>query len=361
MADPLRQPKSLVSLLFTVAILAGAFWVLSPFILSMVWAAIIAIAFWPMHGWMIRKTARRRTSSALLSTLLVAILLVGPMIGLLVFALGDVLAFSAFLAQADSVGIPAPVWLKQVPLIGGFLAEKWLAYIARPDQISAVLQESLTNRLSAVQGTVQTLLVELLERVATLFFALWVLFFLFRDGPGISATVNRIGNDWLGRRWMPYVSHLPSAMRASVNGLVIVSFAEAVLLAALYAVCGVPGAVLLGTFTAVIAFVPMAAPGVLALVAILLFTAGQSGQAIALLVVGSLLVMLADYLVRPLLIQDGTHLPFLAVLFGVFGGVITLGIVGLIIGPVMLVLLEVFFDEASHIEKLQNRADEEAC
>jgi len=61
-----------------------------------------------------------------------------------------------------------------------------------------------------------------------------------------------------------------------------------------------------------------------------------------------LVVLIADYLVRPLLIQGGTHLPFLAVLFGVFGGVITMGIVGLIIGPVLLVLLVVFFDEASH-------------
>jgi len=44
----------------------------------------------------------------------------------------------------------------------------------------------------------------------------------------------------------------------------------------------------------------------------------------------------------------------------VFGGVITLGIVGLIIGPVMLVLLDVFFDEASHIERLSSAADEDS-
>jgi predicted PurR-regulated permease PerM len=106
--------------------------------------------------------------------------------------------------------------------------------------------------------------------------------------------------------------------------------------------------VLLGTITALIAFIPMAAPGLLAILGMVLFLSGNGGEAIVLITVGMLVVLIADYLVRPLLIQGGTHLPFLAVLFGVFGGVITMGIVGLIIGPVLLVLLVVFFDEASH-------------
>jgi predicted PurR-regulated permease PerM len=80
----------------------------------------------------------------------------------------------------------------------------------------------------------------------------------------------------------------------------------------------------------------------------ILFLSGNGADAVVLITVGMLVVLIADYLVRPLLIQGGTHLPFLAVLFGVFGGVITMGIVGLIIGPVLLVLLVVFFDEASH-------------
>jgi predicted PurR-regulated permease PerM len=361
MADHLRQPKSLVSTLFSVGIIAGAVWVLSPFLLSLLWAAIIAIAFWPLHNWVLGKVSGRPNSASLLTTLLVAVLLVGPMIALLLFAVNDVLNFTDFLLVADGVGVHAPVWLKEVPVLGRFLEDQWQFYIATPDQLSVALKESLTSSLSVVQTTAQTLLVELLERVATLFFALWVLFFFFRDGVRLSGTLNRIGNDWLGRRWHPYVIHLPSAMRASVNGLVIVSFAEAVLLASLYFMCGVPGAVLFGTFTAVIAFVPMAAPAVLAVVAMVLFTAGNSGASIALFVVGTIVVLFADYLIRPMLIQDGTHLPFLAVLFGVFGGVIMLGIVGLIIGPVMLVLLVVFFDEASHIEEIVPRREEDTC
>jgi predicted PurR-regulated permease PerM len=359
-ADPLRQPKLLVSTLFTVVILFAALWVLSPFILSLLWAAIIAIAFWPFHRWMNLRLTNRPVLAAVLSTFLVGVLLVGPMIGLLLFALFDIISFTNFLALADRVGVPPPVWLRKIPAIGFFLNERWLQYLAVPDQLSLVFRHTLLDQLGEVRSAAQSILADALERIVTLFFALWVLFFLFRDGPVLSNTVNRIGSDWLGRRWQPYTSHLPSAMRASVNGLVIVSFTEAVLLSSLYALCDVPGAVFLGTLTAILAFIPMAAPGILAIVALLLFTSGESGAAIALFSIGIVLVLLADYWVRPLLIQDGTHLPFLAVLFGVFGGVVTLGIVGLIIGPVILVLLDVFFDEAAHLEQIEMQSQQQS-
>ena len=60
--------------------------------------------------------------------------------------------------------------------------------------------------------------------------------------------------------------------------------------------------------------------------------------------------MAVDYTIRPLLIKGGTSLPFLAILFGIFGGVIAMGVVGLVIGPVILVLLMVFFREATSNE-----------
>ncbi|MFH1495663.1 MAG: AI-2E family transporter, partial [Pseudomonadota bacterium] len=53
------------------------------------------------------------------------------------------------------------------------------------------------------------------------------------------------------------------------------------------------------------------------------------------------------YIVRPWLIQGSTSLPFLAVLFGFLGGIASMGVVGLIIGPVILALLHVLLREAS--------------
>jgi predicted PurR-regulated permease PerM len=43
-----------------------------------------------------------------------------------------------------------------------------------------------------------------------------------------------------------------------------------------------------------------------------------------------------DNIVRPLVISNATRMPFLLVVFGVLGGVLAFGLVGLFIGPVLL-------------------------
>jgi len=202
-----------------------------------------------------------------------------------------------------------------------------------------------------IRNAAQSVFLDLTSRVATLLFALWVLYFFYHDGRAISAWVNQIGYKWLEYRWPSYVFQLPDAMRAAVNGIVIVGFAEALLLSVLLWICGVPSAVTLGVITAVIAFIPMAAPLLLAIIGFILFAGGAPVSGIAVFAVGVIIVMAADYVVRPMLIQGGTALPFLAILFGIFGGVGTMGIVGLIIGPVLLVLLLVLFREAAIDEK----------
>ncbi len=347
-ADGAPAPgKPLVSIVFSCLIVAGAFVVLKPFVLAIIWAAIIAIASWPLYLAIERRCGGRRSVSAALATALVCVLLVGPMVLLIVFITQDVASMTGYLMRIDANGAPVPDWLRRVPWAGDVLVERWQTYLAEPNQLSAILRSTVSRKVDVLQSAAQFFLIGLTGRVATLIFALWVLYFFYRDGPQLIARIGTMGNRWLGRRWSEYVIHVPQALRAAVNGLVIVGFAEAVLLSALLWSCRVPSAVLLGTLLAVLAFVPGAAPLVLAVIAVGLGVGGSTVSAVVVFVVGMLIVMVIDYTVRPMLIRGGTSLPFLAILFGIFGGVIAMGVVGLVIGPVLLVLLMVFFREAS--------------
>jgi len=342
--------RRIISILFTCVILLGTFVVLSPFLLALIWAAIIAVATWPMHLWMERHLSNRSVA-ALGSTSVIGLALVGPAILLLFFMIHDLIILTEYLIQADATGVPPPDWLHKLPWVGEWLLAQWQRYLAVPDQLSGVLDEAVTQRLNQIQTTGQALLIDISGRAATLFFALWVLFFFYLEGRTLTAQLNRIGFKWLEQRWPAYVYLVPNALRAAVNGLVIVGFGEAVLLSILFYAAGVPSAVLLGLLTAVLAFVPMVAPLLLAVIGVVLFASGATLAAVAVIVIGLIIVLGADYLVRPALIQGGTQLPFLAILFGIFGGVVTMGIIGLIIGPVMLVLFIVFLREAALDER----------
>jgi predicted PurR-regulated permease PerM len=339
----LTQPKMLVSIGFTLAIVIGAFTVLAPFLLAVLWAAILAIASWPLHEWVQRKMPTRPGLAAWSTTGLVLTFLVGPMTFIIVFISRDLFRAVSFVIAADQNGKVMPPVLKKIPAIGDWLVRYWDRYLAHPGQISQVLN----RQFDSVRDFSTTLLVDLTGRLATLFFALWILYFFYREGVRISTWVNQIGYKWLDKRWPSYVHQLPDAIRATVNGIVIVAFAEAVLLSFLMYFCGVISPVTLGVVCAIVAFIPLAAPLLLLVIASFLYASGSEGAAITLFVVGNVIVLAADYAVRPSLMRGGTELPFLAILFGIFGGAATMGIVGLIIGPVLLVLLAVLFREAA--------------
>ncbi|HEY4371881.1 MAG TPA: AI-2E family transporter [Burkholderiales bacterium] len=340
----LPPAKLLVSILFSAAILAGAFVVLSPFMLAILWAAILAVATWPMHEAIREHLGPKHAHFAAgCSTAVVLLFLVGPMAILVVFLSQDIYAAASYLIDADTYGKPVPSVFAKVPFGGEYLTHFWEEYLSQPKQLTAVL----ATQLDILRDAAQTVFFDLTSRLATLFFALWVLYFFYQDGKTISAWLNQLGYKWLEKRWPSYVFQLPEALRAAVNGIVIVGFAEAILLSLLMYACRVPSAVTFGVATAIVAFIPLAAPLLLAVVGFFLFAQGNVVAGIAVFVVGTLVVMLADYLVRPVLIRGGTELPFLAILFGIFGGVGTMGIVGLIIGPVLLVLVLVLFREAA--------------
>ena len=66
-----------------------------------------------------------------------------------------------------------------------------------------------------------------------------------------------------------------------------------------------------------------------------LYWSGSTGAAIALLI-WSVPVAALDNVVRPILIRRGVQLPLLLIIAGVIGGLISFGVVGLFIGPVIL-------------------------
>ena len=66
---------------------------------------------------------------------------------------------------------------------------------------------------------------------------------------------------------------------------------------------------------------------------------GHAGAALGLFCWGAFELFLVDKFIRPKLIGRRVELPFLAVLFGLLGGVSTMGVIGLFVGPFMMAVL----------------------
>ncbi|MFZ4076819.1 MAG: AI-2E family transporter, partial [Legionellaceae bacterium] len=168
----------------------------------------------------------------------------------------------------------------------------------------------------------------------------------YRDGDVLFQTINRMGDNCLGSRWYRYADKLPLALRGTVNGTIVVGLGVGVLMGICYALVNFPAPTLLGFITALAAMIPFVVPLVFLVVSMVLWSNGALLGAIIVVVWGTFVMFVADHFVKPGLIGGAIQLPFLAVLFGILGGVETLGLLGLFVGPIIMVLFITLISES---------------
>jgi predicted PurR-regulated permease PerM len=318
-----------------VALSALGIWIVLDFLPALAWAVVVAIAIWPLFE-RLRPRHGSQTGAALIFTLLVFVVLVVPLVVLGVQIgreAGDIMQWTR---EVERNGMPVPDWIRDVPLVGSYIGDWWQAELAEPR--SALNLLGRIDRNWVIEVT-RILGVQLLHRLTILVFTFLTLFFLFRDGTKLVEQASVVIERLFGATGTRLGPQVLTAVRATVNGLVLVGFGEGLILGIAYALCGVPHAVTLGAATGILATVPFGAPVIFIGGAIYLSVESHVQAAIALLAIGFGVVFVADHFLRPILIGGAARVPFLWVLLGIFGGLETFGLLGLFLGPTVIATL----------------------
>ena len=345
-----QSQRDIVSAVFSLAVIAMAAFIMQRFFLPLVWAGILCVATWPLHCWLLARTGGRALPGAILMTALMACVFLLPALLGLREAVEQAPLIATFIADANNVGIAAPALLERIPLVGAYVQHWWLETLAQPHGLTHLFSEGAVGHMISPSGVLKSLGAQVFHRLVDFGFAFLCLFFFYMDGQSLNRQIGNLGSRWFGDlRWDHYYQQIPKAIRATVNGLVLVGLGEGVVIGIGYHVAGLSSALLWGAATGMLAIVPFGAPLVYVCAAGWLLADGHTGAAIGVAVWGTVVLLLADHLVRPTIIGNATQLPFLAVLFGILGGVETLGLVGLFIGPVVMVLLVTLWREAGAV------------
>lgn len=340
--------QSLARIALATAVVAVGLWILRDFLAALVWAAVLAIAFWPVYRRLRRPTSRPidRIVAPALATTVIGIIFIAPIVLLGVALARESHFVVEFIANARHHGIPVPGWIYQLPLIGASLAEWWRTNLGDP-----IAAEELIGRvnLRTLTESVREYGVEVVHRLALLLFTLLTLFFLFRDGEVLVEQLRSLGDRLIGLRGERIAGHMIAAVHGTVNGLVLVGLAEGLLLGIVYLAAGLPYPATVGAITAVAAVIPFVAPIVYTLAGLYLFIMGDTVGALIIIVSGSVIVFIADHFVRPVLIGGAARLPFLWVLLGILGGLESFGFLGLFLGPAIMAALIALWREWTEI------------
>ncbi len=334
----------------------GCLAVLWPFLSALLWAAVLCFSTWPAYTWFERTLGGRRTLAALLMTLLVALVLVAPF-AISVATLAD--SVSSIVAAANRVleqGPPAPpTWVAGLPLVGERLAIYWqgLAYNAPAFLIELTKLIRPATDIAVASGAV--LGVGLLELALSVFIA----FFFYRSGPQMAAYVRISSERIAGTRARHLLSVIGLTVTGVVYGLIGTALAQGLLAGIGFWIAGVPQALLLGFLTFILSFVPLAPPLVWGSVTFWLFFQGEVGWGFFVGAWGLLLISSIDNVLKPYLLAQANSLPVLLSFFGLVGGILAFGFIGIFLGPVLLAVGYSLFLEwhAGENEKLVSPPD----
>ncbi|KLN97259.1 AI-2E family transporter YdiK [Moellerella wisconsensis] len=325
-------PKIVFGLLALLLLTVACIWVLNPFILGFVWAGMVVIATWPLLEKIEARVGHKRWLAASIMTLLILLLFVIPfaiLIGSIVQNSGPLFELAK---SPGNITLPDLDWLQSIPMVGSKLYYTWHSLIASGG--NAILAK-LQPYIGQTAGWFLTQAVNVGRFMFHLAIMLLFSALLYMKGESVMLGIRHFATRLAGIRGDAAVVLAAQSIRAVALGVVVTALVQAVVGGIGLAVSGIPYAAI---FTIILFVCCVAQLGPLLVMVpsvIWLFWTGDTTWAI-ILAVWSAVVATMDGVLRPWLIKMGADLPMVLILIGVIGGILSFGMIGLFIGPVVL-------------------------
>lgn len=336
MESPLQQ-KAFLLLLAIVTV--AFFWVLLPFYGAVFWAVILAILFRPLQTRLARALGHHNLAAFLsvLTCVVIAILPLTIVVLSVAGQIGDLVRHvqsGAFAPPASLSGMfdSLPSWARTAMERAGVsdladLRNRLAAGLSQAAQLVA------SQALSATQNT--------LRFAASVGIMLYVLFFLFRDGPQIGRAI-RTSLPLSPEVSRALLAKFTAVIRATVKGNIIIALLQGGIGGVAFWALGIPGALLWGVLMVFMSMLPAVGSAIVwAPVAGYLLLTGDLLRGGILIAIGVGVISLVDNLLRPPLVGKETRLPDYVVLVSTLGGLAIFGLNGFVIGPLIAALFVV--------------------
>lgn len=322
-----------LGVLFIMGLILASLWILKPFLTALIWATMIVIATWPMLLTLQARMGGKRGPAAAVFTIGLLLVLIVPLTaaaGTIIAHLDDIQATVTSLKNASIP--PPPAWVSELPLVGKQAAAQWRALAAEGSEgvLSRIAPyagrgvEWIAGTLGSLGGmVVQFLLIVALSGL------------LYMNGETAAGGVLAFSNRLAGDRGVKATYLAAGSIRGVAMGVLVTALIQTCIAGAGLLICSVPAAMLLVSAILVLCLAQLGPTLIMIPAVIWKFHSGDPAWGSVLLVF-ALVSGGIDNFVRPVLIRRGADLPLLLIFAGVLGGMISGGIMGIFVGPVVL-------------------------
>lgn len=321
-------------LVLVVGITAAFLFVIRDFLMTLFVAAIFSGLAQPLYRRLLDLVGGRAPLASILSLILMVLVVGAPLVTVFTVVANEALRFAnestPWVAQMMGDPDQLSAYLNRIP------GAQWL--LPYRDDLAARAADAAGQLGSAVVAIVSNTTRNTLTIIVDFFMMLYAMFFFLMDG----------------RRYLDsMLRHLPlrdaeqeqmlerfvSVTRATLKGTLFIGIIQGALGGLIFALLGIPGAVLWGILMIVVSVLPVVG-GALVWVpaAVTLAIQGEWFRSLILVLFCALVIGSVDNLLRPRLVGQDTQMSDLLVLFSTLGGIAGFGPLGFIIGPIIAAL-----------------------
>ena len=308
----------------------ASLWILSPFLLALCWATTIVIATWPAMTALQARVGGNRSIAAMVMTLLLLLVFVLPLVLVVIAVLSHTHDIGDWVNSAQTFKIPAaPRWVADLPIVGQSTARYWNDFSEAGFAPLKPYAKQVFSWFASQLGTVGAALVHIL-------FTVVIAAILYATGDAAAIGVRLFCRRLAGDRGDRVVVLAAQAVRGVALGVVVTALAQTAISGIGLAISGMPLAGPLTLLILALCIAQLGPPLVLVPAVIWMYLYGDSNAWATVLLVFSVIAGTMDNVLRPYLIKKGADLPILLIFAGVIGGLISVGVVGIFVGPVVL-------------------------
>lgn len=338
---PLPSDKALMRRTLEIAIRIGVlvllatwcFVIVRPFIIPIAWGVILAVALHPPYRRLVTALYGRGRLAAALLTLLLLGFMVGPAVMLAGTLVDGVQSLAQHLSTGSFAIPPPPASVGAWPVIGEPLERFWLL-------ASVNLQAALEQIAPQFTGLGKWLLATAAGAAMGILqfaFAIVIAGVLLSHARSGHDAVYAIAGRLAGVRGAGYADLAQATVRSVTRGIIGVALIQSLLAGIGFLAAGVPGAGFLALICLFLSVVQIG-PGLVIVPTIVYVFATSPSMPAVIFMVWSLLVILLDNALKPVLMGRGLKVPMVVIFVGAIGGFLTSGIIGLFVGAVILSL-----------------------
>jgi predicted PurR-regulated permease PerM len=330
MSDDARFRKGFL-LALVVGVTAALLFVISDFLMTILVAAILSGLAHPLYR-RLRAAFGGREALASAVTLLGILLLVGiPLVSVLTIVTNEAVRMTEdvtpWVKQIVNEPMRLTIYLDRIPGLAPYRE----MLLTKAGEAAGNLGKIIVSSLSSTtRGT--------LMLIVDFFMLLYAMFFFLMHGRRYLDSILRYlplresEQDQMLQRFV-------SVARATLKGTLLIAMVQGALGGVMFAILGIPGAVLWGLLMIVLSVLPVIG-GALVWVPAAIVLAIQGAWIKALILSGfcSIVIGSVDNVLRPRLVGHDTQMPDLLVLFSTLGGIAVFGAIGFIIGPIIAAL-----------------------